>query len=78
MLLVSRVKEGVYELNYMWLPTCIGMNVKLKQEMEKELSEKAKGKTPEEASELVLDWLCDHIPVAGLRDYVDGMKFIQL
>lgn len=78
MLLVNRVKDGVYELNYMWLPTCIGMNVKLKQEMERELAVVAQGKTPEEVSDLVLGWLCERVPVEGLRDYIDGMKFLQL
>lgn len=77
MLLVNRVKEGVYEVNFMWLPTFIGMNGRLKQEMEKELADHAVGMTPEEASEAVLEWLCRRLPIEGLRDYLDGLKFVK-
>jgi hypothetical protein len=77
MLLVNRVSEGTFELNYMWLPTWLGMNTKLKKEMETELAPVLQGKTPEEASDIVLDFLCSKFPLEGLRDYLDGLKFIQ-
>lgn len=78
MLFVNRVREGVYELNYMWLPTCIGMNVQLKKKMEEALATEMQGKSPEEASDAVIEWLCEEMNIVGLRDYLDGLKFLQL
>jgi hypothetical protein len=76
-LLLVQAEKGAAELNYMWLPTWIGMNTRLKQDMEKELTSQIVGKTAEEANDIVLDYLCSKFPIEGLRDYLDGLKFIQ-
>ena len=80
---VVRTQEGVLELNYMWLPTWIGMNTVIKPEIERELSKKIVGMVMSEDSldaihGMVIDHLVDGNPhVEGLRDYLDGLKFVH-
>ncbi len=73
---------GVLELNWAWLPTWIGMNGRLKQEIEKELEPKIVGLPLTEQSldhinDMVLDLLEKRCPLKGLRDYLDGLKFLH-
>lgn len=81
---VVLLEQGVVELNYMWLPTFIGMNTVLKQEMEKDLSEKLKGLTLDDkglnrAHSIVVEYLSAKFPeVKGLSRFLDAMKFIEL
>jgi len=83
MKLVIVTSPGVLELNYMWLPTWIGINTPLKQELEKALSNKLVGKeltqaAIDEAHDLIVDFFADRFPtLAGLRDYLDALKFVQ-
>ncbi len=81
---VVRTKEGVLELNYMWLPTWIGMNATLKKSVEDKLTDRIVGMEMTEESldlidALVIDCLLSMVPhVDGLRDYLEGLKFIQI
>lgn len=74
---------GVLELNFMWLPTWIGINGELKKEIEGALSDMLVGKamtTPvlDEANDLVIQYLVKKFHnVVGLSDYLDGLKFVQ-
>lgn len=73
---------GTLELNYMWLPTWIGLNAKLKQEIETEVAPLVVGREITEQdldqiSDQVLDIIVRRCPVQGVRDYLDGLKFIQ-
>ena len=52
MLLVVKV-DGVTELNWMWMPSWIGMNRDLRERMQKELNGMVVGKTYEQAHELI-------------------------
>jgi hypothetical protein len=75
---------GVLELNYMWLPTFIGMNSVLKRDMEKELAEGLKGKsmnekTLDEAHKAVCSFLMRRFPtISGLDRLLDSLKYIEL
>lgn len=75
---------GQVELNYMWLPTCIGMNSVLKTEMEKELANQIVGLNLDEegldkADQIVVAFLEKKFPnVKGLALYIDALKFIEL
>lgn len=82
MLFVQRTDPGVVELNFMWLPSFIGMNAAVQQEIEKKLSPLLQGKpmtedTLKEAHEYVIDFLCQRFPLKGLRDYLDAVKFVM-
>lgn len=77
MKLLVQAESGVSELNWMWLPTWLGHNSRFKEELEKELCSKLKGKTIDEGSDMVLDYICEKFPIEGLRDYLDGIKFVQ-
>jgi hypothetical protein len=76
--------RGEVELNYMWLPTCIGMNSVLKAEMEKALADKVVGipldeQGLEKVDEIVIEYLESKFPgVKGLANYLDALKFIEL
>ena len=81
---ILRTRTGVLELNWTWLPTWVGMNTQLKKAIETELSDKVKGKPMTEAvldeiNDMVIDLLERKVPhVTGLRDYLDGLKFVTL
>lgn len=73
---------GVLELNYMWLPTWIGMNAALKREIEAELAKTIVNRTVSEGtfSEIdreIIEWLSKRFPkLEGLREYLEGLKFL--
>jgi hypothetical protein len=81
---VVAVERGVIELNYMWLPTCVGMNAVLKQEMERELNSALCGRVLDdaaldEAHDLVVAFIEKKFPVIrGVERYLDGMKFLEV
>jgi hypothetical protein len=80
---VIGVGKGALELNYMWLPTFIGMNGPLKQDMERDLQEKMKGIAADEdgldyAHDLVVKYLTAKFSdVKGLDLYLDAMKYLE-
>jgi len=75
---------GVIELNYMWLPTWIGMNGPLKKELEDAIKDKVVGRacneeTLEFVDELVISFLEKKSPgIDGLREYLEGLKFVTI
>lgn len=75
---------GVLELNYMWLPTWVGSNAMLKKHLEEQLQEKVVGlplteETLDEVNDMVIGAIEEKYPeIKGLRDYLDGLKFVQL
>lgn len=82
---VVRTDEGVLELNWQWLPTWVGMNHMLKADIERELSQKIVGREmTEETLNDIHDMIIDYLEarfgenIEGLRDYLDGLKFVQL
>lgn len=80
---VVRTGPGVLELNWMWLPTFIGMNNGLKKRIEEELAPLLEGKELTEdlldsASARVVEIICKmHTALPGLRDYLDAIKFVD-
>jgi hypothetical protein len=83
MRLVDRTGPGVLGLNYMWLPTFVGMNTQLIKEIEDAISEGIIGKPLDEgtldaAHLAVIDFLEKKFPhLKGLFDYLDGVKFVS-
>ena len=77
------VSGSAVEVNYMFLPTFLGLNSLLLQEMEKEIGPMLVGKEPSDdvldaAHDAILDFIEKKFPdIEGLRDYLDAMKFIQ-
>jgi len=81
MRLVS-VERNAVVLNYMWLPTWLGQNLQFKQDMERELRAQIVGKpidpsTLDEVHRMIIDHICTKYPLPGLRDYLDGIKFLE-
>jgi len=80
---IERTGPGQLGLNYMWLPTWIGMNTQLLKELETAISSHIVGKPLDEdtldaAHYLILDELERRFPNnAGLREYLDGIKFVM-
>lgn len=84
MRLVLRTEPGVIELNWIWLPTWIGMNLQLTRELNEELSKQIVGRelteeTFDDIEELIMSYLDERYPhLEGLRDYLDGLKFVKV
>ncbi len=82
MRLIVQTDYGKTELNYTWLPTWIGMNTALKNELEKAVSDKIVGKVMseevlDEAHDLIVKWFADKFPnLVGLADYLDALKYV--
>lgn len=80
---VERTGPGQLGLNYMWLPTFIGMNAALVAEVEAKISPILLGRelteeTLDVAHQLVLDTLVQRFPAqSGLFDYLDGIKYVD-
>jgi len=80
---VVRTQEGVLELNYMWLPTWIGMNSIVKADLERALGESIVGmEMSDDTLNKVNDMVIDHLVktnehIEGLGDYLDGLKFVH-
>lgn len=74
---------GSVGLNYMWLPTFIGMNSALIRELEQHVTPIMAGRALtdellEEGSAAALQFLCERFPhVKGLEEYLDGLKFVE-
>lgn len=71
-------EHGVMSLNYMWLPTWIGMNSMLVNELNALLSERLVGMPADDALTvghmLVVDTLCKRYPlIKGMREYLDAL-----
>lgn len=72
---------GTIELNYMWLPSFIGMDSNFKRYIEEKLSPELVGKelsdeTLDWANERVMDLICERYKFEGFRDYLDSIKFV--
>ena len=80
---VVRTQPGHIELNYMWLPTFIGMNEHLIREIEGRLGPHLKDQTLDDdllnrAHNLVVDYVSRKFQhVAGLREYLDDIANVK-
>jgi hypothetical protein len=83
MRLVQLTAPGRVEVNFMWLPTWLGINKEVKEALERELAPLV----GREATDELLDGVNDKLliliekrfpQIQGLRDYLDGLKFVQL
>jgi hypothetical protein len=74
---------GEVSLNYMWLPTWLGMNTRFKTELEKEVGAQLQGILLDDAGlDKVHDAIIEAIitkfsSIPGLRDYLDALKFVE-
>ena len=83
MRLIHLTKPGHLEVNFMWLPTWLGINRAVKDVLEQDLNSKVVGIPATEENldainEMVLESLLQKYPITGLRDYLEGLKFVQL
>lgn len=82
MRLVDRTGPGTLGLNFMWLPTFVGMNTQLIKEIESAISDGIVGKPLDEgtldaAHHAVIEFLSSKFPhIKGMFDYLDGVKFV--
>ncbi len=76
-------EPGVIELNFIWLPCWIGMNVRLQAQLKEKLGKAFVGKpineeSLEEMSKIVIDTLVGmHPAIKGLRKYLEALKYIK-
>lgn len=79
---VIQTEPNVVELNWMWLPTFIGMHSGFKAEMEDHFLKKFKGRnvTPailDEIHQEIISFLLEKYPRKGLEKYLDAVKFVE-
>lgn len=83
MKLVQRTGPGEVSLNYMWLPTWIGMNGQLIKEIGEHISPIFVGQplTDEildRAGDAVVQYLSGKFPnIKGIFEYLDGLKYVE-
>lgn len=81
---VVHVDDGVVEVNYMWLPTWIGLNSGLLKEIGAHMQSKAAGlplndTTMQALHDALIDFLCVRYPsIKGLKAYLDGLLHIDI
>lgn len=84
MRVVTHPGPGIFEVNYMWLPSWIGMNPVIMDEMGKKLKPLLEGRTVDddlldEAHDLVVNWLVEKFPsVVGLREHLEHLKQVTI
>lgn len=80
---VHLTSQGQLELNYLWLPTWLGINQVAATAVMQQLKSKVVGLPATEdnldiINTMVIDVLAEKYPsVEGLRDYLDGLKFVR-
>lgn len=80
---VVRVHHGVAEVNWMWLPSWIGMNAALLKEVSEAVRADTEGMPIEKALEsghrIVIDFLVDRFPtIRGLKEYLSALDLVTI
>lgn len=78
---VIKSGKNSLEINWSWLPTWMGMNTALMNELDSLIRPHIVGKpmnqdTLDTAHDLVLDFLVEKYKIPGLYDYLDGLKYV--
>lgn len=80
MRVVSIAEDGVLELNWMWLPTFIGQNHGLQQQLGMAWNEKwPEGfvyteEMLDEVHRFTVDWFTEKIPIRGFKEYLEAIR----
>lgn len=75
-----RDNPSVFEVAWMWLPSFIGQNASLLNELDKALTEKfqppveVNDRKLDEIHQFVIDWICDQIKIKGLWHYLSAIE----
>lgn len=83
MRLIERSSPGEVDLQFMWLPTWIGINSALQQEIEQHVAPLFIGRdltdaVLNQAHDEIVSFLQKKFPeLTGLADYLDGVKFVR-
>lgn len=81
---VQLTSPGQLALNSMWLPTWLGINVEATKAIHEQLASKVVGisateENLDQINDMVIEVLVEKYPlVDGLRDYLDGLKFVRI
>ena len=76
--------EGVLELNWVWLPTFIGMDAAARRDLQAEVTKLFEGKQVtdsvlQDAHAFVVGFIKGRYPkIKGIDRYLDALKFIEL
>lgn len=83
MKIVQRTGPGEVGLNYMWLPTWIGMNGALIKDIEQHISsvllnQPLTDEVLDHAGDAVVQYLSVKFPnLKGIFEYLDGLKYVE-
>lgn len=80
---VTSPEPGVVEINWQWLPTFLGMNRELIQQIEQGVKDSIQGQDLTEENldrfhDMIIDAIVALFPrIEGLRDFLDGLKYVR-
>lgn len=82
MRVVHVASDGQLELNWMWLPTFIGQNFVLLEELRQAVLEKFRGLALDDGvvwqiHYFALDWLVQKLNIPGLERYLGALAEVQ-
>jgi len=67
------------EVNWMWLPSWVGMNRALLERMQEELGEVLVGKTLDQANTCIVAWLQEQFPhIKGIDQYLAALEHVEI
>lgn len=75
-------EEGELELRWTWLPTFMGQNYDLLRKLQDAWSEKFLGRETsddvlEEVHQFTIKWLSKKIHIAGVEEYLSGIRSVE-
>ncbi len=81
-LTVQAPGDGVLELNFMWLPTWVGVNHAIKKEIEEKIGATFKGReidetTLDELDEAIIDLLQKKFPEIQFTEYLRAIRHVH-
>lgn len=80
---IHLTEPGRLELNFLWLPTWLGINGAVKDSIEKKINDSVVGlpatdENLDRINDQVIALLVETYPIVGLIDYLEGIKFVQV
>jgi hypothetical protein len=81
--LVHKTESGKLELNWMWLPTCVGMNPAFVKDLDTRLRDLAVGRAlteelHDQMDATVIEAVCSYFPgVQGIDEYLNGLRHVK-
>lgn len=85
MQLIVRTAPGEWEINFMWLPAWLALNPRIHAEVSSRVADALPPGTVmdqaafDKAEDVIVAYLEESFPaITGMREYLDGLKFVEV